>query len=105
MKNIRIITAIAVAVATAGAVRPALADRAFDDCVQQLCVSTGQMNCWVKAGAELCNDGVGCSDVPDHAGARIIDRMEGQWFLETQYGQGWVEDRYMMVDSSLCPGL
>lgn len=105
MTKIRVIAAIAVAVTTIAAWRPAFADRAFDDCVRQLCVSTGQMNCWVKAGAELCNDGVGCSDVPDHAGARIIDRMEGQWFLQTHFGEGWVEDRYMMVDGSMCPGL
>src|SRR5438128_2703950 len=105
MTQIRIITAIALTVATIGSVRPAFAEQAFDACVQKLCVSTDQMNCWVKAGAELCNDGVGCSDIPDHAGARIIDRMEGQWFLQTQYGEGWVEDRYMMVDSGMCPGL
>lgn len=104
MTSIRIIMAIAVAVATTTMARPVLADEALDNCVQQLCVSTGQMNCWVKAGAELCNDGVGCSDVPDHAGARVIDRMDGQWFLQTQYGEGWVEDRYMIIDSSLCPG-
>lgn len=104
MTHNRIIT-ILMAVAASAITCPALADQAFDSCVEQLCTSTDQMDCWVKAGSELCNDGVGCSDVPDHAGALIIDKMDGQWFVQTQYGKGWVENRSMMIDSSMCPGL
>jgi hypothetical protein len=105
MKPMLISTWIAIAAALICGVSPSRADGAFDDCVAKLCVSSDQMNCWVKAGAELCDDNGGCTDVPDHAGALALERGQGQWKVQTQYGTGWVSDRYMMVDSSFCPGL
>jgi len=96
---------LAAGLATMASVPVARADAAFDACVEQLCVSPDQMNCWVKAGAELCADDGSCSDLEDHAGARILDKTGKKWKVETQYGTGWVNNRYMMVDSSFCPGL
>ena len=84
---------------------PAHASKAFDACVRKLCVSADQMNCWVKAGSELCDDQGSCQDLQDHTGARVLTKAKRQWKVETQYGTGWVSERYMMVDSSFCPGL
>lgn len=78
---------------------------AFDACVVKLCVSADQMNCWVKSTGEICDDQGNCRDLPDHAGARILDKRESEWRVETRYGIGWVSKRYMMVSSDLCPGL
>ena len=105
MKYTMISICIAVAAILGCGAGPSLADDAFDDCVVKLCTSTDQMNCWVKAGGELCDDSGTCSDVPDHAGALALERGRGQWKVQTQYGTGWVSDQKMMVDSSFCPGL
>lgn len=98
-------TGCAAMIAVAASQMPALADQAFDACVRQLCVSTDQMNCWVKAGSELCADSGDCQELPDHAGALVLSKAKHKWKVETQYGTGWVSDRTMMVDSSFCPGL
>ena len=79
--------------------------KAFDACVVKLCISADQMNCWVKSTGEICDDQGNCRDLPDHAGARILDKRESEWRVETRYGIGWVSNRYMMVSSDLCPGL
>lgn len=105
MKHLLTSTCMAIAAVLSFGVAPSHADGAFDDCVAKLCISSDQMNCWVKAGAELCDDNGDCSDVPDHAGALALERGQGQWKVQTQYGTGWVNDRYIMVDSSFCPGL
>lgn len=104
MRSRILVTAIAMATIFGGA-SGAYADKAFDACVRKLCISSNQMNCWVKAGSELCGDDGSCQDLPDHAGARVITKSKKKWKVETQYGTGWVSDRYMMVDSSFCPGL
>ena len=97
---------IAVAIGLSGlATSTAQAGAAFDACVEKLCVSSEQMDCWVKAGAELCLDDGTCIDLEDHAGALVLDKSKTKWKVETQYGTGWVSNRYMMVDSSFCPGL
>ena len=105
MKQINMTIAMAIGAFATLSPAPAVASNAFDACVEKLCVSSDQMNCWVKSGAELCDSNGGCSDVPDHAGALVLERGQGQWQVQTQYGTGWVSDRYMMVDSSFCPGL
>lgn len=105
MKLTTISIAIAAAALMVTANEPAFANGAFDKCVKKLCVSTRQMDCWVKAGAELCMDDGTCIDLPDHAGARALKRLKRKWRVETQYGTGVVREGFMMIDGTLCPGL
>jgi hypothetical protein len=82
---------------------PASADASFDACIKKLCVSTSQMNCWVKAGAALCDrDQTQCKDIPDHAGAVVIRKVQRRWEVVTVYGRGWVSDRMMMISGDKC---
>jgi hypothetical protein len=104
MRTVHLSLVVGLAAMALGA-SPAHAGRAFDACVRKLCVSTGQMDCWVKSGSEICTDDGACHDLPDHAGARILDKSANSWNVETQYGSGWVANRSMMVDSSFCPDL
>lgn len=73
----------------------------WDASVRRLCVSTKQMDCWVKAGAAICDkDQVTCKDLPDHAPAKIIRKVGKRWLVETPFGKGYVSERMMMIDSS-----
>lgn len=73
----------------------------WDQSVQRLCTSTKQDDCWVKAGSAICDkDQLICSNLPDHASAKVIRKAGKRWLVETPYGKGWVNERMMMIDSS-----
>jgi hypothetical protein len=92
---------VAAVVSLAGA--NARADARFDACVRKLCVDTTQRDCWIKAGAELCNkSGSSCRDLQDHTSAKAIRKAGKRWELETEFGTGWVNERLMMVSGDLC---
>lgn len=79
---------------------------AFDDCVRKLCTSTSQDGCWVKSGAAMCDrDQISCRDLPDHAPAKALRRVGQRWQVQTEYGNGYVSGRMMMVDGGKCPAL
>jgi hypothetical protein len=84
-------------------VTQAKADGPFDRCIRQLCTSVQQSNCWVKAGAAICDkDQISCGKIPDHAPATVIEKQERRWLVLTQFGQGWVSDRMMMLNGAAC---
>lgn len=82
---------------------PAMADVSYDACVRKLCVSTRQADCWIKAGAAICDrDQTQCRDVSDHTSAIVIRKSHGRWEVKTDFGQGWVSERMMMVSGEKC---
>lgn len=98
-----IIHAVVAAGALLAASAVARADSEFDACVRKLCVSTEQGDCWIKAGAELCNKaGTSCSELEDHAGAKVISKKGKRWQMEIKSGTVWVNERWMMVSGDQC---
>ena len=84
-------------------IAPVHADQSFDACIRKLCRSTDQMDCWVKAGAAMCDkDQISCKNVPDHTGARVVNKRAARWQIETKYGKGWISDRMIMVNGGKC---
>ncbi len=96
--------AIAFTIAACGAsLGSARADAAFDRCVRKLCVSTSQPNCWIKAGAAMCDrEQIVCKELPDHAPAKVVTKVGSRWEVITKFGRGWVSDRMTMVDGGKC---
>lgn len=75
----------------------------FDKCVRTLCTSTNQMDCWVKMGSPVCDQKqMSCTDLPDHAGAKILGKSKTRWHVKTKFGEGWVSTSAMMIDSIKC---
>ena len=80
-----------------------LANSNFDACVRKLCVSTTQPDCWIKAGAELCSKKQsGCKELEDHTAAKIESKSGKWWQVQTAHGNGWVNERFMMIDGGMC---
>ena len=81
---------------------PAVAhSETWDQSIKRLCTSTKQDDCWVKAGAALCDkDQISCTDLPDHAPAKVLRKAGKRWLVETPFGKGWVSGRMMMIDGS-----
>lgn len=102
MHKLSVCTALVLAVLSSG-MDGAYADQAFDACVRKLCTNTEQGNCWIKAGADLCKKpGKQCSEVEDHAGAKVINKVGKWWHMETGKGAGFVNERFMMVSGDQC---
>lgn len=75
----------------------------FDQCVRQLCTSITQKNCWIKAGAAICDkDRTSCITVAGMTPATVVGREEGRWQVLTGAAQGWVSDHKMMINSAAC---
>lgn len=74
-----------------------------DLCVKKLCTSLNQDDCWIKAGAAMCDhDQTQCHELPDHAPA-IFERQEDRRvYVQTVYGTGWVSDLMLMISSDKC---
>lgn len=86
-----------------GLVAPTHADAKFDACVRKLCISTKQNDCWIKAAAAMCDrDQIQCTDLPNHAPAKVIRKVGNRWEVQTSYGKGWVSDRMTMVAGDRC---
>ena len=91
------------AIALLAAGQPVHADAEFDACVRKLCVNTEQGDCWIKAGAELCNkSGSSCSELEDHAPAKVLSKKAKRWEMEIKSGRIWVNERWMMVSGDKC---
>lgn len=81
----------------------ATADKAFDSCIRKLCTSIRQGDCWVKGGAAICDeDQLQCAQLPDNAPATVIEKKGKRWFVLTEFAQGWVSDRAMMINGGAC---
>lgn len=94
---------VAIVVALTTSATAASPKSEFDNCVRKLCTSTSQGDCWVKAGAAMCDrDQVQCRDLPDNAPAKILSRSGERWQVQTGYGKGYVSGRMMMADGSKC---
>jgi hypothetical protein len=84
-----------------GLAAPAAAEEDWDARVRRLCTSVTQEDCWIKAGARLCDEtGKRCISLEDHTPARVIRKTGRRWQVETRAGNGWVSDGRMMVDGS-----
>ncbi len=80
-----------------------MANASFDACVKKLCVSDTQPDCWIKAGAELCNKKQsGCKELEDHTAAKVESKSGKWWQVQTAKGNGWVNERFMMIDGGMC---
>lgn len=91
-----ILIALAVMVSgAAGAAEP------WDAAVRRLCSSLSQEDCWIKSGAAVCDrDQLGCRNLPDHAPAIVLGKSGKLWHVRTAVGDGWVNERWMMLDGS-----
>jgi hypothetical protein len=85
----------------AGFPTSAPAEENWDARVRRLCTSVTQQDCWIKAGAQLCDEsGKRCRTLEDHTPAKIIRKSGRRWQVETSSGNGWVSDGRMMVDGT-----
>lgn len=89
---------VAIAVMVSGA---AWAAEPWDQAVRRLCTSLDQQDCWIKSGAALCDrDQLACRNLEDHTPAIIVGKSGKRWNVRTASGSGWVNERFMMLDSS-----
>lgn len=84
-----------VASGAAGAAEP------WDKAVRRLCSSLDQQDCWIKSGAALCDrDQEICRNLEDHTPAIALGKTGKRWNVKTASGDGWVNERFMMLDGS-----
>lgn len=79
----------------------ALADE--NACLKKLCSSILQSDCWLSATAPMCdakNDL--CLSIPDAANVQLFRKVGTRWYAHTQYGTGWVTDKYLMTHGKRC---
>ncbi len=92
------------ALASAGVVlfaATASAEEPWDNRIRRLCTNTAQQDCWIKLGAAMCDkDQLTCKDLPEHTAARVIRKEGKRWFVQTKFGNGYVNERWLMVDGS-----
>lgn len=82
---------------------PAFATAEFDACVRKLCVDIEQGDCWIKGGAQLCDKNQkSCRELEDHTYPKTLRKVGKMWEVETKSGNGWVNQRWMMVDFDKC---
>ena len=75
--------------------------QATESMIRELCTDTDQENCWVKAGAQICDkEQAACAVVPLRAPAKAIQKSAGRWLVETQYGSGWVNERLLIIGAN-----
>lgn len=73
----------------------------WDAAVRRLCSSLSQEDCWIKSGAAVCDrDQLSCRNLPDHASAIVLGKSGTRWHVRTADGEGWVNERWMMLDGS-----
>ena len=103
MRNRHVLAASLLLAGLAFSGQTAHADGEFDACVRKLCVNTEQGDCWIKAGAQLCNkSGSSCSELEDHAPAKVLSKKAKRWEMEIKSGTIWVNERWMMVSGDKC---
>ena len=79
----------------------AMAAEPWDTAVRRLCTSLEQQDCWIKAGAALCDrEQMACRNLDDHTPAIVLGKAGKRWNVRTASGSGWVSDRLMMLDGS-----
>ena len=89
---------LAIVIMAAGS---AWAAEPWDQAVRRLCSSLDQQDCWIKSGATLCDrDQLSCRNLDDHTPAVVIGKSGKRWNVKTTSGNGWVNERFMMLDGS-----
>ena len=80
-----------------------MANASFDACVKKLCISTTQPDCWIKSGAQLCDKKQSsCKEIENSPAVKVEAKSGKWWQVQTAQGNGWVNERFMMIDGSLC---
>lgn len=89
---------LAIAMLAGGAAQAA---EPWDKAVRRLCSSLDQQDCWIKSGAPLCDrEQIVCRSLDDHSPAIVMGKAGRRWNVRTATGDGWVNERFMMLDGS-----
>lgn len=80
---------------------PSAAAEPWDAAVRRLCSSLTQADCWIKSGAPVCDrEQLACKNLEDHTPVIVIGKNGKRWHIKTLAGDGWINERWIMIDGS-----